>query len=187
LIWFSSFEFDVDRTKAQATEIIADLDKVSAVLGKVEANVCLNDIMNTFITQQKAVDKMLQLFLRYNIDRSNLLKLVVLHLASDDAPDVVNRQIPLKVQQILIDCLSEQLTREETIVTQKMIQQQPRNHYTRDQLELLVNLNAKRFFVNIQESFLRKIFIYGFAIVICILIGILVSFLIPILEKIDYE
>jgi hypothetical protein len=184
---FANFEFDVDRVRSEALHMIEDLSKISGVLGEMDGNVCLNDIFNTFITQQGSLTDRIKLFKRYNIQMSNILKLVLLHLPSDDMPDAHQRAIPGEMKEILLKQLARQSTRQECIVIRKFLDRDLVNTYTREQLECLVSLNAKRFNVKTKDSWLS--FLVGIFILFVILCSIayLVTFLTPYLENIPFD
>lgn len=187
LMVFANFEFDVDRTRSEALRMIEDLSKISGVLGEMDGNVCLNDIFNTFITQQGSLTDRIKLFRRYNIQMSNVLKLVLLHLPSDDLPDAQTRAIPGELKEILLKQLAQQSTQQECEVIRKFLDRDPVNTYTREQLVCLVSLNAKRFNVKTNDSWLSFLVGIFFLFVILCSVAYLVSFLIPYLEDISFD
>jgi hypothetical protein len=186
LIFFADFEFDFDRTREEAVSMITDLEKISGLLGSMKGNCCLNDIMNTFLTQQKAVTERVTLMRRYNIPLKNILRLVLLQLPSDDIPDAI-RQIPEEYQVYLSFVLKNGMTTDETTVLGKFLHQDALESYTRDQLEILVRLQAKRFNINNQENCFWRIFHFFLGLSACAIIGIVISFLLPFMEHLAEE
>lgn len=186
LIFFADFEFDFDRTRVEAVSIITDLEKISGLLGEMKGNFCLNDMMNTFLTQQEAVVERVTLMRRYNIPLKNILRLVLLHLPSDDIPDA-GRQIPEEYQLYLSYVLKNSITTDELTVLGKFLNQDALNTYTRDQLQILVRLQAKRFNIENNESCLWRVFCFLLGVSACTIIGIVISLLTPLLERFAEE